>query len=280
MALVEVTQVLLAAQSHDEGVRSQAEEHIRQLQASNYPSLIASMSAELSNAAKPGDSRRLAGIVLKNALDAKEDARKRELHALWTQLDPQLRQAVRDALLATLASDAADVRHTAAMVLAKVAAIDLPRREWPQLIPALLANMSAQPVNTGTRQATLEAMGYVCEEMNQIEEVVLQPQEINMILTAVVAGMGPAEPADSRLAATIALGNAIEFAQHNFENDQERNYIMQVRHGGHGGVEHQGLVGVWPRGMAQRGGAGTAAQHGRMHAAAASTSRGGEGWEC
>jgi hypothetical protein len=80
----------------------------------------------------------------------------------------------------------------------------------------------------GTRQATLEAMGYVCEEMATIKDEVLSPQEINQILTAVVAGMGATEPDETRLAATEALHNAIEFAQHNFDNDNERNYLMQV----------------------------------------------------
>jgi hypothetical protein len=71
-------------------------------------------------------------------------------------------------------------------------------------------------------------MGYVCEEMNAVEEVVLSAPEVNMILTAVVAGMAASEPPDSRLAATAALGNAIEFAEHNFANENERNYLMQV----------------------------------------------------
>lgn len=31
-----------------------------------------------------------------------------------------------------------------------------------------------------------------------------------------------------RLAATVALYNALEFAQTNFENDAERNYVMQM----------------------------------------------------
>jgi hypothetical protein len=59
---------------------------------------------------------------------------------------------------------------------------------------------------------------------------VLAADQINMILTAVVAGMRPDEPSDdARLAATTALQNAIEFAEHNFDNESERSYIMQVR---------------------------------------------------
>ncbi|KAJ9518220.1 hypothetical protein QJQ45_010161 [Haematococcus lacustris] len=227
-AVVEVTAILLQAQSADTAQRSAAEEQLRAFQDQNFPGFLASLATELANHGKPADSRRLAGLMLKNALDAKDDARKRELYARWQATDPALRQHVRDALLATLASEAADVRHTAAMAVAKVAAVDLPRQEWPTLISTLLSNMNAQPVSTGTRQATLEAMGYVCEEMAQVKNDVLTPSEINMILTAVVAGMGDTEPNESRLAATVALGNAIEFAHHNFENEGERNYLMQV----------------------------------------------------
>jgi len=228
-AAVDMTQLLLQAQDPDATVRNQAERNLRDFQEQNYPSFLASCAAELSNVNKPPDSRRLAGLVLKNSLDAKDDARKFELQQRWSAVDPGLRGQIREALLSTLQMDPQDVRHTAALVLAKVAAIDLPHQEWPNLVGALLANMSAQPPNQGVRQATLEALGYVCEEMGLIKEDVLSADQINMILTAVVSGMRPDEPSsDVRLAATTALNNAIIFAEHNFENEQERNYIMQM----------------------------------------------------
>ena len=129
-------------------------------------------------------------------------------------------------MLSTLSSDSTDVRHTAAMVVAKVAAIELPHKQWPDLVTSLINNMGSA---AGLKQATLEALGYICEEMAMIKEEVLTPAEVNMILTAVVAGMRPDEPSQEiRLAATTALSNAVEFAEHNFENEQERNYIMQM----------------------------------------------------
>eukprot|EP00775_Hariotina_reticulata_P014411 gene14411-14517_t len=228
-APVEVTQLLLHAQDPDANVRSLAEQRIQEFQDQNYPGFLASLAAELSNAQKPADSRRLAGLVLKNALDAKDEARKLELQARWGAVDSALKTQIREALLSTLQMEPQDVRHTAALVIAKVAAIDLPKREWPNLIGALLANMSATPPHHGVRQATLETLGYVCEEMGAVDDEVLAPEQINMVLTAVVAGMRPEEPsADARLAATVALQNAIEFAEHNFNNEQERNYIMQM----------------------------------------------------
>lgn len=228
-APVEVTQLLLHAQDPDANVRSQAEQKIQHFQEQNYPGFLASLAAELSNTQKPADSRRLAGLVLKNTLDAKDEVRKAELQARWGAVDPTLKNQIRESLLTTLQMDPQDVRHTAAMVIAKVAVIDLPRQEWPNLINALLTNMSSPTPHHGVRQATLEALGYICEEMGGVDADVLAADQINMILTAVVAGMRPEEPsADARLAATTALQNAIEFAQHNMENEQERNYIMQV----------------------------------------------------
>lgn len=54
-----------------------------------------------------------------------------------------------------------EARHTAALVIAKVAAIELPRSSWPDLISTLLGNMGLTPPNSGLRQATLESLGCV-----------------------------------------------------------------------------------------------------------------------
>jgi len=121
---------------------------------------------------------------------------------------------------------AAPARHTAAIVVAKIAAIELPLRNWPEVVSALLTNMG-QP-NNSLKQATLQALGYICEEMGKLEEDILDQQQINNVLTAVAQGMRPDEADSSvRLAATVALYNALEFAHSNFDNADERNYIMQ-----------------------------------------------------
>jgi importin subunit beta-1 len=227
---IEVTRLLLHAQDPDPNVRGQAEQQIAYFQEQNYAGFLASLAFELANSEKPPESRRLAGIVLKNNLDAKDEARKAALVARWNAVDPATRTNIRGALLSALAMEPQEVRGTVALAIAKVAAIELPQDAWGELIPSLLANMSATPPDHGVRQATLQTLGYVCEEMGSYKNDVLNPEQINMVLTAVVAGMRPEEPSpDTRLAAVTALQNAIEFADHNFGNEGERNYIMQAR---------------------------------------------------
>ncbi|GLJ37135.1 hypothetical protein SUGI_0753140 [Cryptomeria japonica] len=185
---MEITQILLNAQSPDGNVRNVAEENLRQFQEQNLPVFFLSLSVELANDDKPPESRKLAGLVLKNSLDAKEAARKEELIQRWVSLDPVVKAQIKNALLQTLSSAAQDARHTSSQVIAKIASIEIPRQEWPELVVVLLGNMSS-PVGekqATLKQATLETLGYVCEE---ISSDVLAQDQVNSILTAVVQGM-------------------------------------------------------------------------------------------
>ncbi|KAL4651315.1 hypothetical protein ACB092_01G151200 [Castanea dentata] len=221
---MEVTQVLLNAQAVDGTVRKQAEENLKQFQDQNLPSFLFSLAGELSNDDKPVESRKLAGLILKNALDAKEQHRKLELVQRWLSLDPSVKTQIKACLLKTLSSPALDARSTASQVIAKVAGIELPHKQWPELIGLLLSNIHQLPANT--RQATLETLGYICEE---VSPDAVEQDHVNKILTAVVQGMNSSESNnDVRLAATRALYNALGFAQANFSNDMERDYIMRV----------------------------------------------------
>lgn len=118
-----------------------------------------------------------------------------------------------------------EIRHTCAQVIAKIAGAELPKKQWPDLVQNLQNNV-ATGGTPGLKEATLEALGYVCEE---VEHDHLEEAEVNAMLTAIVQGMRKEEPDNEiRLAATVALANALFFAESNFERENERNYIMQV----------------------------------------------------
>eukprot|EP00252_Welwitschia_mirabilis_P025793 TRINITY_DN8203_c0_g1_i1.p1 TRINITY_DN8203_c0_g1~~TRINITY_DN8203_c0_g1_i1.p1 ORF type:complete len:875 (+),score=189.55 TRINITY_DN8203_c0_g1_i1:181-2805(+) len=227
MAL-EVTQILLDAQSIDGTVRKHAEENLKQIQDSNPAAFLLSLAGELANNDKRVESRKLAGLILKNALDAKEAHRKAELVRRWISLEPPVKNQIKGCVLQTLSSPVADARSTAAQVIAKIAGIELPQGQWPELVGTLLMNMGGPQMEPPphVKQATLETLGYICEE---VAADTLAQDQVNSMLTAVVSGMNASEPNnDVRLAATRALHNALNFAQTNFENNVERDYIMRV----------------------------------------------------
>ncbi|KAJ6838534.1 importin subunit beta-1-like [Iris pallida] len=221
---MEVTQILLNAQAVDGAIRKHAEDSLKQFQEQNLPGFLLSLSSELANNDKPGDSRKLAGLVLKNSLDAKEQHRKHELIQRWLNLDATVKAQVKACLLQTLSSPVPDARSTASQVIAKIAGIEVPHKQWPELISALLS--SIQQPQSHVKQASLETLGYLCEE---VPPQALDQDQVNKILTAVVQGMSTSEGnIDVRLAATRALYNALGFVQANFSNDMERDYIMRV----------------------------------------------------
>ncbi|XP_047968974.1 importin subunit beta-1-like [Salvia hispanica] len=221
---MEVTQVLLSAQAFDSTVRKHAEETLKQFQEQNLHVFLLSLSGELASEEKPVESRKLAGLILKNALDAKEQQRKYELVQRWLSLDMAVKSQIRAFLLQTLSSNSPEARSTASQVIAKVAGIELPQKQWPELIGSLLSNVHQVPPRV--KQATLETLGYMCEEI--VPDVIDQDQ-VNKILTALVQGMNANDGStEVRLAATRALYNALGFSQVNFSNDMERDYIMRV----------------------------------------------------
>ncbi|CAJ2667552.1 unnamed protein product [Trifolium pratense] len=142
---MEVTQALLNAQSIDGTVRKHAEESLRQFQEQNLPGFLVSLSGELTSEDKPVDSRKLAGLILKNALDAKDENRKRELVQRWLSLDSAAKAQVKACLLQTLSSLVLEARSTATQVVAKIAGIELPQKQWPELIGSLLSNIHQIP---------------------------------------------------------------------------------------------------------------------------------------
>jgi importin subunit beta-1 len=66
--------------------------------------------------------------------------------------------------LSVLGSPVAPARAAAAQVIAKIAKIELPRNQWPTLIDALLQS-ALQPVSDLAKQATLNTLGFICEEL-------------------------------------------------------------------------------------------------------------------
>lgn len=114
---------------------------------------------------------------------------------------------------------------TAAQCVAYIASAELPVGAWNGVLERLTASVTTPESTSELREAALEAIGYVCADVPPA----LVADSSNAILTAIVHGMKKDEPSDAvRLAATNALLNSLEFTRANFENETERNFIMQV----------------------------------------------------
>jgi len=163
---------------------------------------------------------------LKNAFTAREFARHHDLQQKWVSLEEDTKKRVRELTLQALASSSSQAGQAASQVVASIAAIELPREQWPELMPTLVRNVGEG--GDHLKQSSLTTIGFICESQDAELRASLT-QHSNAILTAVVQGARKEEPnPEVRLAAIYALGDSLEFVDSNFKNEGERNYIMQV----------------------------------------------------
>lgn len=185
------------------------------------------LSAEMAKEESPQPIRAAAGLALKNAVSVRDRTRLAELQDQWlNKVDPNIKSQVKANTLQTLQSNNVRAGTSAAQFIAALATIELPRNQWPELMPALVRNVGEG--SDSLKQSSLTTIGYIAESEDPDLRESLS-QHSNAILTAVVQGARKEETnEDVRYAAMVALGDSLEFVRTNFENDGERNYIMQV----------------------------------------------------
>lgn len=208
-------------------VRASAEQQLTQAAEADFAGYLTHLSQQLANEQAQPQVRVAAGLALKNSFSAREYTRLREVQGKWlNQVDTNTKNGVKQLALSTLKSNDARAGQSAAQFIASIAAIELPREQWPELMPTLVANVGEGADHQ--KQASLTAIGFICEtEDGDLRDSL--SQHSNAILTAVVQGARKEETnADVRNAAITALGDSLEFVRTNFENEGERNYIMQV----------------------------------------------------
>ena len=111
----------------------------------------------------------------------------------------------------------------AAQCVQYIACVELPLNMWPTLIQSLVQNVTNENSTEAVKESTLEAIGYICQDIEQrcLEE------SSNQILTAIVHGMKREEPSDHvRLAATNALLNSLEFTKANLRLNLNNIFIV------------------------------------------------------
>ncbi|BEI86947.1 hypothetical protein CcaverHIS002_0702930 [Cutaneotrichosporon cavernicola] len=210
--------------SENAATRQSATEQLEVARRDNLAGYLHTLAQELANESAPSHIRNAAGIAFKNAVSARDAVNQPALSEAWMALSDDVRNSLKHSLLSSLASQDKRAAGVAAQAVSAVAAVELPRGSWSELIGQLLQFVQNEE-NTGLRVATLQTIGYICE--------VVQPQYLsarsNEILTAVVQGARKEEPStDVQTAAINALYNSLEFIRDNFEREGERNYIMQV----------------------------------------------------
>ncbi len=207
-----------------------AEAQLHQWTEQNYAQIAPALALELASEDKPEQARTSAGLFLKNTLYGKSVKTQQIYHARWKSLSAETRKSIKDSLMLALRSNLPSIAHFGAIAASEVAAVELPYREWPELLPTLTANLEAAP---HIQQAAFECLGYSLERMGELEETVpgwpeLQTDLVDKMLTTIVNGVSPSKPEPIRIRALTALRNSLVFVKKNMQVAEERNFIMRA----------------------------------------------------
>jgi importin subunit beta-1 len=209
----------------DSGARLLSEHSLKTLEETQFSYHIFMLTSILAQRNLNPDIRRLASLLLKNCISAKEKKLRIEYGKRYLDQPNDLRSKIKNLLLSTLVTDEPSARRGASLVISKIAAIEIPVKQWPDIIQTLLS--ITQSWDPKFQQSGLETLGYICEDLSsERNDHVLEDSEINLILTAVIQGMKDME-SKTQLMSTRAFFNSIEFCRKNFEVENERDHILQ-----------------------------------------------------
>ncbi|XP_068980751.1 importin subunit beta-1 isoform X3 [Bombus flavifrons] len=221
---VQLIQVLERTVSSNKNELEAAQNFLEQAARTNLHEFLQRLSGVLVNATASPVARMAAGLQLKNQLTSKDPDLKCQYQQRWLAIPVETREYIKKNIFGALGTEN-NRPGSAAQCVAYVAVAELPVREWTNVIHLLVNNVVNPNSTEILKEATLEAIGYICQD---IESDVLVPQS-NEILTAIIHGMkGSSTSHYVRLAATSALYNSLEFTKGNFEIETERNFIMEV----------------------------------------------------
>ncbi|CRK48695.1 hypothetical protein BN1723_008142 [Verticillium longisporum] len=224
MSSSEINQVLGNSLSPDANLRQAAEQQLTQAAETNFPLYLATLVQELANENTQGSIRAAAGLALKNAFTARDFARHQDLQTKWLQgTDEETKTQVKNLTLQTLASSNAQAGQAAAQVISSIAAIELPRNQWQDLLNILVKNtqvknLTLQTLASSNAQAG-QAAAQVISSIAAIELPRNQWQDLLNILGDRIMGAllqilnsvgAKSSVPDSAFAAISALANAME----------------------------------------------------------------------
>ncbi|KAF0992443.1 hypothetical protein HZS_6540 [Henneguya salminicola] len=218
MDIYKILQATICPNAED---RNTAIKFLESAAATNYNEIIEALALTLANTEIDSHTRGTAGLYLKNMLVSRSAALKTVLINKWLALNQEFREKIKDMVIRTLGTEKTSPSVSAQLISA-IAYAEFPINGWHELLPSLTNNISNN-TNQDIKEASIEAVGYICQDLPQ---GVLTQYSADL-LSNIIQCMKKDQSDRIRSVATKALFNSLEFVSRNFEIDTHRNLIMQ-----------------------------------------------------
>jgi len=138
-------------------VRKQAEEQISQLIDQNFVQFLIELSQKISIEKEKKEVRQISATIIKNMIG------KEKYTEQWFQLPQDKKKQIKDNILSTLASEDIDIRKAAALSLAGICKVEIPKGEWLEIFDVL--SSTCQNNNLYIQLSSLTTLEYIYEEI-------------------------------------------------------------------------------------------------------------------
>lgn len=143
----------------DETIRRAAENEINRFLDENLGQFFIELSKKISTESEKKTVRQLCATIIKNMIC------KPKYTEIWFNLSEDIKQTIKNNILSTLASELIDIRKAAALALAGICKIEIPRGQWLNIFDILIN--TSQNDNLYIQLSSLTALQYIFEEIKK-----------------------------------------------------------------------------------------------------------------
>ena len=153
----EISIYLENALNPDLNIRKQAEDKITQLYQQDFGKFLFLLSEKLPNEQEKKQVRQMGATLIKNLIIKEEYTDK------YLNLSEQSKTEIKKNILSTLASGDVDIRKAAALTVAGICRVEIPKKQWLDIFELLLS--TSQNENMNIQLSSLTCLEYIYEEI-------------------------------------------------------------------------------------------------------------------
>ena len=105
---------------------------------------------------------------------------------IWDRLNQQQKEQIKEMLLQTLVTPDQNARRAAADVIASISGIELPRKEWGNIIQILVNQTTNNEEEI--KKAAIMTLGFICENLKD-KAGSLEDEMVKQIMTGILLSM-------------------------------------------------------------------------------------------
>jgi hypothetical protein len=142
-----------------DNIRIPAEAEVTKLLDENFAQTLIELSKILSTETEKNEIRQMSSTIIKNMIGNVKYKEK------WFQLSEEIKEAIKNNILSTLASEVQAVRKAASIAISGICKIEIPRKQWLNIFD-ILSN-TCQNNNLYIQLSSLTALEYIYEEIQK-----------------------------------------------------------------------------------------------------------------